>query len=292
MKIPITLGYLLYSSIALSQHDSHDHSQMQKAEVQEAGEHDHSKMHHGDTKVPDDARDPHEYSNGYTALSHPYLQADMPEHAHSGDHLFWALIVDRFEVAATQDAKPVPQLEAQAWVGSSFKKILVRTEAEFEDSKVSESENELLWSQAIGPYFDSVVGLRYDAGTSEGQGYGTIGVRGLMPYWFETSANLYVGDQGRIAIKAEAEYDLLFTQRLILSPSLELDLKDLAGQNDEDGLHSRKAKLGFRLRYEIYRRFAPYIGTEFVRYFGESPKDAPHEDTTLVSAVAGVKFWF
>lgn len=309
MKLALGLALSLMSPLAFAQdeHDHHDHSTMEETKKEDANthdhhsaptqandepNHDHSTMHHGDDTAPADARDPHAYSNGYTAHSHPYLDPNSAGHMHEGDMLYTALLVNRLEMAAAEGEKPIPQLEAEAWLGTSFDKLLLRTEAEFEDSKVGESENEILWSHAIGPYFDSVLGLRYDAGEFEGQGYAAIGVRGLAPYWFETSANLYVGDQGLVAFNAEAEYDLLFTQRLILSPSLEIDLKDILDKGEEEDLHNRKAQLGFRLRYEIYRRFAPYVGVEFAQFFGKEAENTPHSaDKQRIDGVAGIKFW-
>ena len=89
-----------------------------------------------------------------------------------------------------------------------------------------------------------------------------MGVQGLAPYWFELDVAAYVGEDGRTAFTAQAEYELLLTQKLILQPRAELNLY---GKDDLDnGLGSGLSDLalGLRLRYEFNRQFAPYIGVE------------------------------
>jgi copper resistance protein B len=85
-------------------------------------------------------------------------------------------------------------------------------------------------------------------------------VQGLAPYWFTIEATAYAGDQGRTAARFRAEYELLLTQRLILQPELELNLygKDDRARDISSGLSD--AEVALRLRYEIRREFAPYIG--------------------------------
>ncbi|RZA19625.1 MAG: copper resistance protein B [Proteobacteria bacterium] len=268
------LCILLLSNTAAAQHEHH-HQESPTPQTQEAD---------------DGPRDPHANSGGYTQHSNPYVVQGMSEHSHGGDDSYLALLMERFEIVGTKDEKPLGQFEGELWYGTSFEKWLLRSEGEVFDHKVSESENELLWAHAIAPYWDTVAGLRYDAGNSVGQGYLALGVRGLAPYWFETNANLYIADEGRTAFKAEAQYELLFSQRLILSPRLELDLADLLKTDERLGRHSEKATFGLRLRYEIYRRFAPYIGLETSQYFGVKETSEP-QPAVRNSAVAGVKFW-
>ncbi|RZA15538.1 MAG: copper resistance protein B [Proteobacteria bacterium] len=268
------LCFLFYTNIAMAQHEHHH---------QEAAPPAHEDTDEG-------PRDPHAHSGGYTQHSNPYLVEGMPAHSHGGDDSYLALLMERFEIVGTRDEKPAGQFEGELWYGTSFEKWLLRSEGEIFDHKISESENELLWAHAIAPYWDAVAGLRYDAGESTGQGFLALGLRGLAPYWFETNANLYLGDKGRVALNAEAEYELLFTQRLILSPRLEVDMADLFDRDDTLGRSSNNLTVGLRLRYEIYRRFAPYIGLESSQYL-DAKDDGDAEAAARNSAVAGVKIW-
>ncbi|RYZ80626.1 MAG: copper resistance protein B [Proteobacteria bacterium] len=218
----------------------------------------------------------------------------MPAHMHGDDDLYSAILADRLEVAGRKDEKPVVQFEAEAWLGKTFQKLLLRTEGEVKDNRLHESENELLWTQSISPYWDLVAGLKYDAGEFAGRGYAAFGLKGLAPYWFESQATLYVGEQGIILLNAELEYDLLFTQRLILSPRLEIAAQTQS--EDDHGTMSgfTKAHYGLRLRYEIWRQFAPYIGIERQELMGQTAQiaRASGSESGATDYVLGLRFWF
>lgn len=112
--------------------------------------------------------------------------------------------------------------------------------------------------------------------------------------WFEVDVTAYLGSGGRTALSAEAEYELLLTQRLILQARAELTAY---GKDDEvnqlgKGLSSLGA--GLRLRYEFSRQFAPYVGVEWHNKYGNTADFARLQDasTAETSWVAGVRFWF
>lgn len=121
-----------------------------------------------------------------------------------------------------------------------------------------------------------------------------MGVQGLAPYWFETEATAYVGSGGALAARLGVRYELLFTQRLILEPKLETNLysKNDAERGIGSGLSD--AEFGLRLRYEISRQFAPYIGVSWNRKYGNTANYARNagEDTSNTQVVAGVRIWF
>ncbi|MBT8128902.1 MAG: copper resistance protein B, partial [Gammaproteobacteria bacterium] len=121
-----------------------------------------------------------------------------------------------------------------------------------------------------------------------------FGVQGLAPYWFELDAAAYIGEAGRTAFTLEAEYELLLTQKLILQPRIETNWygKRDAARGLGDGLSDLSA--GLRLRYEIRREFAPYLGVEWARKFGETEDFARAAglDPDETRFVAGLRFWF
>ena len=117
-------------------------------------------------------------------------------------------------------------------------------------------------------------------------------MQGLAPYWFETQATFYAGEQGRTALRLEASYELLFTQRLILEPKLELNLygKDDPQRGVSSGLSDVEA--GLRLRYEFSRKFAPYVGVNWTRRYGDAQAPgAPVFHARETTWVAGVRWW-
>ncbi len=107
-------------------------------------------------------------------------------------------------------------------------------------------------------------------------------------------APVYIGDEGRSALRLDASYDLLLTQRLILQPKIETDF--YSKRDAERGLGSGLSELAvaLRLRYEIRREFAPYVGVEWARKFGETEDfaRAAGKDAKETRFVAGLRFWF
>jgi copper resistance protein B len=236
-------------------------------------------------------RDPHAYSGGYTYHLHPYLDPQVPGHAHGGDNPYLAITMERFEVAVNDGKKPSGQYESELWYGTSFEKLLLRTEGEALAQKQPKNESELLWAHAIHPYWDAVIGAHYETAAGKGHGEFALGLRGIAPYWFETEANLYLSVDGHATLNAEVEYEILVTQRLILEPRLEVDFADGSDtKNLQQEEKRRSMTFGMRLRYEIYRRFAPYIGLETAQSIGHDDHDS-QESPARNSAVAGVKFW-
>jgi copper resistance protein B len=113
-------------------------------------------------------------------------------------------------------------------------------------------------------------------------------------YNFETEATAFIGEGGQTAIRLEGDYDILLTNRLILQPTAELNVY---GQNDPQrgigsGLSSTEA--GLRLRYEIRREFAPYLGVTWNRTYGKTADyaSADGEDRSEARLVLGVRLWF
>lgn len=178
--------------------------------------------------------------------------------------------------------------EAEGWWGSDTDRVWLRTEGERGAEGTHDGRAELLWGHAFSTFWDWQAGVRHDFGQGPDRQWAAFGVQGLAPYWFETQATFYAGPQGRTALRLETSYDLRFTQRLILTPKLELNAygKDDPRRGIRSGLSDAEA--GLRLRYEFSRRFAPYVGVDHTRRFG-SPTGFPRRETAWV---AGVRLWF
>lgn len=238
------------------------------------------------------ARDPHEYSSGYTLESGPYALEGPRLLKMADEHHTWAVMADRVEYDPDEE---VGAYELGAWYGSTYNRVALKLEGDVEDNRLAESQSELLWRHAISPYFDAQLGARFDehdAGRS--RQWLAFGVSGLAPYWFELGVMAYVGEHGDTALSFEADYEWLITQRLVLQPRIELNFY---GQNDaENGLGSglSDAAAGLRLRYEFSRQFAPYIGIERTRRLGGTANydRAVGEPSAETLALIGIRFWF
>ncbi|TPQ31222.1 copper resistance protein B [Cupriavidus pinatubonensis] len=256
-------------------------------------------MDHGDMKMqggsaPPDARDPHAYADGYQLGVGQYALGSA-RHLHMADeHTFAAVLVDRLEWAHANGANAA-NWEAQAWFGGTYNRLVIKTEGEAAGGKVHDARTELLWGHAIAPYWDTQLGWRNDVGSGRpARNWLAFGVQGLAPYWFEVDATAYVGDSGRTALRLSAEYELLITQRLILQPRIEANLY---GRNDPEagtGSGLSNGAVGLRLRYEINRQFAPYIGVERYQTFGNTSDmvRASGGRSGETRFVAGVRLWF
>ena len=256
-----------------------------------------AQMDHGDMQMqggsaPADARDPHAYSDGYTLTEGPYAQPGPRQLKLADEHAFWSILGDRLEYQEDSDSTVY---DVQAWYGTTYDRFVIKAEGDIADGTLEESSTDLLWGHALNAYFDTQLGVRLDQ-YNEGKDrqWLAFGVQGLAPYWFELDVTAYVGDDGRTALSAEAEYELLLTQKLILQPRAELNLY---GKDDaENGLGSGLSDLavGLRLRYEFSRQFAPYIGVEWTDTYGDTAdyRRAAGEDTSDTQFVAGLRFWF
>lgn len=272
----------------------HDHQSM-----------DHSKMMHYDTigtekpspeegwvrgnkhsKMLFENRDPHAYTDGldFSGLSKPVM----------GDsHYLGSFIVDRLEAVNVRDDFSMIY-DWQAWYGQDYDKLVIRAEGEIDQGIFKNNRNEALWGHALTAFWDTQLGVRVDSGLGTDRVWGAFGIQGFAPYWIYIEATGYVGEEGRTAFRIETEYDLLITQKLILQPRIEMNFYS---QNDlprlvSSGLSNIEA--GLRLRYEIKREFAPYIGIEWASTFGAAADviRAGGNKSEETRFVAGVHFWF
>ncbi len=236
--------------------------------------------------APADARDPHAYSGGYDfgAIARPRL---------ADEHNFASLLTDLLETVVTDDNTSVAY-DLQAWYGRDYNRALLRAEGDLDSGSFQEARTELLWDYAVASFWSTELGVRHDTGKGPNRSWLAFGVQGLAPYWFELQATAYIGEGGRTAFNLEAEYELLFTQKLILQPRIDMDWY---GKDDAElGIGSGISELaaGLRLRYEIRREIAPYVGVEWAYKFGDT-KDfaqAAGEDPNETRFVAGLRFWF
>lgn len=184
--------------------------------------------------------------------------------------------------------------EAQGWIGTDLDRFHWRSEGERVAGHTESADLELMYGRSVSTWWDVVAGVRHDFKPGDAQSFAGIGVQGLAPQKFEVSAMAYVGERGQTAARFEAEYELLLSDRLILQPLVEANLY---GRNDPArgigaGLGTFEA--GLRLRYEITRRFAPYIGIVHERAFGNTAdlRRAEGEGVEDTRFVFGVRAWF
>lgn len=241
-------------------------------------------MHHA---APDAGPRSADYSDGYTygAMTGMDMQDDAP-HA--------ALWLDRLEVVHARAGANAAAIDGEAWYGRNFDKLWLKFEGEHAGGRLQDMRAEALWAHAITPFWNTQLGVRHDFGVGPGRTWAAFGVEGLAPYWFETQATLYLGQGGRTAARVAFEYEARFTQRLILQPSLEANFLGRSDPQRAVGAGLSDADLGLRLRYEIRREFAPYVGIAWQQRFGRTRQlvRAQGEPAGELRFVAGLRVWF
>ncbi|MFA6115529.1 MAG: copper resistance protein B [Sphingomonas sp.] len=186
--------------------------------------------------------------------------------------------------------------DGEAWLGGDINRLVVKSEGEgaFKGGGVDSAEVQALYSRAIDPYWNLQAGVRYDFKPNPSRTYATIGIEGLAPNWFEIEGALFLSDKGDVLARAEGYYDQRITQRLILQPRVELNFAAQDVPENRIGSGLSNAELGLRLRYEIRREFAPYIGVSYDRKVGDTARyarlDGKNVGTT--SFVIGLRSWF
>lgn len=204
------------------------------------------------------------------------------------DPLNYKVTFDALQINHTNDEQ-VFEWSTNAWVGYDLNKIYIYSEGEKIDGVDAESENQIVLSKAIAPYWDIQYGVGIDKGESDNKKWGVLAFQGMAPYFFETRTALLVADDGSLGLRAEAEYSALITQKLSLEPSFSLSAysKDDVKMGTGQGLSN--IGINLNLKYEITREFAPYIGLAFTKNFGNTNDMSSLSETTLVT---GVRIWF
>ncbi len=292
-------------------HAAMDHSQMDHTAM------DHSAMEHGSMdhsghapaapNPPVAPPPPGAFSGPQFAADAAFDPADMARaravlRREHGGMAMGVVMVDRLE-ARMRKGRDGYAFEADAWYGGDIDRLWLKANGEgtfggsFGDS-LERVELQALWSHAIGPWFNLQAGVRQDLGPDRHGGpertHAVAAINGLAPYFFEVEGALFLSTQGELTMHAEAEYDQRLTQRLILQPAVGLKLS--AQSIPELGLGSglTSAEAGLRLRYEIAREFAPYVGVQYEHSFGETARlrRAAGEDSKGWSFLLGVRAWF
>ena len=239
-------------------------------------------------KAPPDARDPDVYAEG--TKRQPMHGMEMAD-----DELFGSISVNELEYVDSRRGGHGQSLDMEAWYGGDYNKLWFKAESERRKGHLESMRTEVLWDRVFATFWSTQIGIRHDTGEGGStRDWLAFGVRGLAPYWVHMDATAYAGTHGAFAARAEASYDLLLTQRLVLQPKIEASLysKNDASRGIGSGLS--EVELGLRLRYEIRRQFAPYIGVNWKRLYGNTADYAREagEKASDTEYVAGVRFWF
>jgi copper resistance protein B len=212
--------------------------------------------------------------------------------------LFGKVMLDQLEWRDGAAGEGRGTWDAQGYYGGDDEKLWVKTEGKYVsargDTGVRDADVEVLWNHVVSRWWNLQAGGRQDIGSGQARTWAAIGVQGLAPQWFETEATVYASDEGRTAARFKAQYDLLLTQRLVLQPFAEANVYGHSDPQHQIGSGLSDLELSVRLRYEIRRKFAPYIGIVWLHRFGATAdliRSAGGSSSDL-ELTAGLRVWF
>jgi copper resistance protein B len=215
------------------------------------------------------------------------------QHTVHDDAVHYFVLIDQLEWQ-TGDGPSAIGWRSQGWIGKDLSRLWFRTEGAGADDGVEAAEAHALYGRAIHRWWDFVIGVRQDFEPGPARTWAAVGVQGLAPYWFEVEATAYVGASGRTQFRIETEYEWLLTNRLILQPLVEVDLFGKSDPERRIGAGLSSADAGLRLRYEIRREIAPYVGVTWGRKFFDMADFAREagERTSGTRLLLGARVWF
>jgi copper resistance protein B len=224
----------------------------------------------------------------------PAITQSMNSMPEMENHIFLHAMLDQFE-GRTNSQSTAFRWDGEAWTGTDMNRLWIKSEGLIDNSTVSDGDHEALYDRPIPHmrYFDAQAGVRADLDSGPTRIWAALGIEGLSPYSFELAPTLYISDGGHIGGRIEGFKDLLITQRLIVQPQAELNFysKDDPGRKLGSGLSDIDS--GIRLRYEINRKFAPYIGYVYRGEYGDSATYAHQagEPSSSSTFVFGLRMW-
>lgn len=217
---------------------------------------------------------------------------DVEGHTLHDRAVHYQVLMDQFEWSGRDGG--VTAWDNTSWIGGDVHRAWFRTEGDVLDGHVDAADVHVLYGKAISPWWDLVGGVRQDMRPGPARTWAAFGIQGLAPYWFGVQATGYVGAEGRTHARVEVEYELLLTNRLVLQPLVEVEMYGKADPERRIGAGISSLETGLRLRYEIRREIAPYVGLSWERAFGGTADFARDdgESVSHVRPVVGLRVWF
>ncbi|MBI2715349.1 MAG: copper resistance protein B [Rhizobiales bacterium] len=208
------------------------------------------------------------------------------------------LLFDLFEFQRGADVEAA-RWDILGWYGGDINRIWFKSEGRYNGvPRIGEMDLQVLYGRLISPFVDFQAGFRYEQQLSWNNGLGrpqaVVGVQGLVPYGMELEAAIFVSKDGDISGRATLAQNFLLTQRLILLPRFEINAAIQSAERYGVGAGVNDIEVGVRLRYEVVREFAPYVGISWLKSFGETAalRSAEGENTSAFQVVAGFRMWF
>lgn len=190
--------------------------------------------------------------------------------------------------------------DIEGWYGGDYNRLWFKSEGQRDTAFKADYDVDfqLLYGRFIRKYYDLQMGGRVETQSFKGsnvtRGLGVIGIEGLVPYNYDFESSLFIDQNGAVSARLAFTKDLLLTQRLILQTRFETNAAVQRVEEFTTGSGLNNLEFGGRLRYEIRRWVAPYVGVSLDRSFGETATLVRQDggDSSQVRFVVGVRAWF
>ena len=207
--------------------------------------------------------------------------------------IYWHGLFDEFEGRiGTEDSF---RWDGEAWVGTDMNRLWLKSEGTVTNGSLGDGSHQALYDRPISTYFDLQAGIRYDIDSLPSRrGWAALGIQGLAREWFDVEVTFYASDSGHFAARFETFYEILLTKRLILEPQIEMNFYSKSDPDRGTGSGLSDLDAGLRLRYEFFRKFAPYVGVVFEDSFGGTAAFARRQGEIVddVRFAVGIRSWF
>ena len=190
--------------------------------------------------------------------------------------------------------------DVEGWYGGDYNRLWFKSEGQRDTAFKADYDVDvqLLYGRFIQKHYDLQMGSRVETQSFKGRnvtrGFGVIGIEGFVPYNYEFESALFIDQNGAVSARLSFTKDLLLTQRLIFQTRFETNAAVQRVEKFTTGSGLNNLEFGVRLRYEIRREFAPYVGISFDRSFGETATLVRQDggDPTQIRFLVGVRAWF
>ncbi|HVA94002.1 MAG TPA: copper resistance protein B [Candidatus Dormibacteraeota bacterium] len=212
-----------------------------------------------------------------------------------GGQIFAHFLFNELE-ARSGDNGTALRWDSEGWLGTDMNRLWLKSEGSVRNGTAKDTSLEVFYDRPIPRlrYFDAQAGMREDLDSGPHRTWGAVGIEGLAPHFFQFEPTFYFRGGGHVAGRINTSYDLLITQRLIAQPNLEMNFYSKRDPQRNLGTGLTDLDTGVRLRYEIRRKFAPYIGFAYTRKFGDTATLSRQAGESVADPafVFGIRLWY
>ena len=237
-------------------------------------------------------------SGGRQTLPNPSPGEEFGEPVADSER-YGSTLFDVFEFRPGRGGEGEFRWDITGWYGGDYNRFFYKSEGEHSASKANyDIDLQLLYGRLISPFFTFQTGVRFETHSFRGANLtrpqAVVGFEGLAPYIIEVETGVFIDPKGNLSGRLSLTKDFLFTNRLIMQARFETNAAIQRVERFATGSGLNNIEAGFRFRYELRRKFAPYVGITFDRSFFGTARLVRQEggDPSQIRLAMGVRMFF